>query len=631
MRPLLRSTLVLLLLALLPAHLAAQQAAPDAATRLEQVRAQAEARHLHEALGSPRATMQSFLQAMTDLAADPEAWGRAEQCLDAGALPKSEVRARARDLYGILNRLELVDSQRLPDAQQAARLSKLRFFPAPRHRAVLRRIGRPAGEIVLRPDAKGLWRFDARTVERLPALFAQMQPLPLVAGREMLTFGDWLEAHLPESLVKERLLGVKYWQWFGLFAVILLGLLVDLCVRLLLAALSHRVVSKLHAEHDPEDLRRTLRPLGLAAAAMVWLVSLGFVEIYGTVELVLASALRIFLVLAGTLAAWRLIDLVASVAMARAERTASRADDILVPLLTRAVKLFVVTIGFIYGAGALDIPIAPLLASLTVAGVGFSFAAKDTVENFFGSVAVILDRPFDIGDWVAIGETEGIVEQVGFRSTRIRTFYNSQITVPNSNLVRTTVDNYGRRRYRRWKTTLGLQYDTAPHKLMAFTEGVRELVRSHPYTRKDYYQVWCHEFGASSLEVMLYIFFEVPDWNTELRERERLFLDILRLADQLGVQFAFPTQTLHVFPGEAPAPPAAPPEREASTQASLEGIRAAQRLMRAQSWRAHRPGPERIQIRQRATEVALDDAGNPIDADGGPASSAEDETSPRES
>jgi len=628
MKPFLPPVLALVALSLLPMSLAAQTQAPDPATRLEQARAEVEARHLHQALGSPRDTMQTFLQAMTDLARDPEAWDRAVQCLDVGTLPGSEARARARDLYGILNRLELVDSSRLPDAAEAASLSRLRFFPAERHRAFVRRIGRPAGEIVLRPDASGLWRFDARTVKQLPALFAQVKPLPLVAGRKILTVADWLEAQLPESLVKHRFLGVKYWQWFGLFAVIVLGLLVDLGVRLLLAVLSRRVATRLHAEHDPEDLRRTLRPLGLAAAALVWLMALNFVELYGTVELVLASALRIFLVLAGTLAAWRLIDLVASVAMARAERTDSRVDDILVRLLTRAFKVFVVTIGFIYGAGALDIPIAPLLASLTVAGVGFSFAAKDTVENFFGSVAVILDRPFDIGDWVVIGETEGIVEQVGFRSTRIRTFYNSQITVPNSNLVRATVDNYGRRRYRRWRTTLGLQYDTPPHKLLAFTEGVRELVRSHPYTRKDYYQVWCHEFGASSLDVMLYLFFEVPDWNTELRERERLFLDIVRLADQLGVQFAFPTQTLHVFPGKAPGQPAALPQRDAVTQASLEGIRAAHGLVREQPWRAQRPGPE--QVRQGVTELPLDDAGNPIARPGQEPGSPEEGTSSEE-
>ena len=146
--------------------------------------------------------------------------------------------------------------------------------------------------------------------------------------------------------------------------------------------------------------------------------------------------------------------------------------------------------------------------------------------------------------------------------------------MPNSNLVRAAVDNYGRRQYRRWKTYLGVQYDTPPDKLVAFTEGIRELVRSHPYTRKDYFQVYLNQFGPSSLDILLYIFHEVPDWSTELRERERMFLDIVRLADQLGVQFAFPTQTVHLYREEhaeheiqSPTPrarPSATPPRRAS-------------------------------------------------------------------
>jgi MscS family membrane protein len=190
------------------------------------------------------------------------------------------------------------------------------------------------------------------------------------------------------------------------------------------------------------------------------------------------------------------------------------------------------------------------------------------------------------------------VEELGFRSTRIRTFYNSQVTIPNSTLVRATVDNYGRRRYRRWKTFIGVQYDTPPEKLVAFTEGIRELVRRHPYTRKDFYQVWCNDFGDSSLNILLYIFHEVPDWSTELRERERLFVDIVRLADRLGVQFAFPTRTVHLYQEEkAPvetryAVPVGGTDREAVES----GIRAARELTERQSWRTARPGPMQFDL-----------------------------------
>ncbi|MEM6507175.1 MAG: mechanosensitive ion channel domain-containing protein, partial [Planctomycetota bacterium] len=208
------------------------------------------------------------------------------------------------------------------------------------------------------------------------------------------------------------------------------------------------------------------------------------------------------------------------------------------------------------------------------------------------------------------GKTEGTVEELGFRSTRIRTFYNSQITVPNSTLVRATVDNYGRRKYRRWKTHVGVQYDTPPDKLIAFTEGIRELVRQHPYTRKDYYQVWMHQWSSSSMDVLLYIFFEVPDWSTELRERERMFVDIVRLADSLGVQFAFPTQTVHLYKEEHAdyQTKHETPGNSTDRRSLVQGIRAARELVQNQPWLDDPPGAVSYSI--DGVEIDLDEAGN---------------------
>jgi MscS family membrane protein len=124
------------------------------------------------------------------------------------------------------------------------------------------------------------------------------------------------------------------------------------------------------------------------------------------------------------------------------------------------------------------------------------------------------------------------------------------VTVPNSQLTTAVVDNLGKRSYRRIKTMLGLQYDSTPDQIDAFCEGVRELLRRHPYTRKDYYHVYLNQFSGSSLDVLLYCFLECPDWSVELRERHRLFIDILKLADKLGVSFAYPTRTLHMFQEE---------------------------------------------------------------------------------
>jgi MscS family membrane protein len=159
---------------------------------------------------------------------------------------------------------------------------------------------------------------------------------------------------------------------------------------------------------------------------------------------------------------------------------------------------------------------------------------------------ILFDRPFQVGDWIIVGVAEGTVEEIGFRSTRLRTFYNSVISIPNSELMNAKVDNMGRRQYRRLRTTLRLTYDTPPAKLKAFVDGIKEIILKHPQTRKDYFHVVFNDYGPSSLDVMLYMFFEVPDWTEELLAREQVLTDILTLAESIGVSFAFPTQTLHI-------------------------------------------------------------------------------------
>lgn len=421
-----------------------------------------------------------------------------------------------------------------------------------------------------------------------PAVSDQLPPEPDVAGA---TAQDLREA-LPDALKAGEIFGLEYWQWLGLASLIVLAVLVDGLLRPVFRSLLRRWLGRWSVFAGDESRGRAARPIALVAATVLAQGLLPLLAIPGRGGIVLGGAAAVLTVLAGIWAAWRVVDLLGEVVAHRAAATETRFDDVLVPMLRRAAKLFVVAVGVVYVAEGLDVEIAPLLASLGIGSLAFAFAAKDTIENFFGSVAVLVDRPFEVGDWVVVEDIEGTVETVGFRSTRVRTFYDSVVTLPNATLVRAKVDNYGRRRYRRIKTHVGLAYGTPPESVHAFCEGVRELVRTHPYTRKDYYQVWLHQLGASSLDVLLYVFIEAPDWSTELRERERLFLDVLRLADQLGVEIAFPTQTLHLHQAEgAASPPPEPPGSTTEEDARRRGIEAVQRLVARQPWRERKPDP----------------------------------------
>ncbi len=375
----------------------------------------------------------------------------------------------------------------------------------------------------------------------------------VVAQLDQATRFEWLRRILPDFMFDAPVL-LMNWQWVAIGIVLFVGVVLDRTVVFALVRVIRRLLHGVDLDMNPKTLRGLLRPVGILAMALFWLAILPAIGLHRGAHDVLKIAATFVAATAGVWGLYRLVDIATEFLHARASRTESRYDDLLVPLISKTAKIFILAFGLVFVAGNLDIDISSLLAGLGLGGLAFALAAKDTVSNLFGTLTIVLDRPFQVGDWVVIGDTEGTVEKVGFRSSRVRTFYNSLITVPNGTLLTATVDNLGVRRYRRFKTNLSLTYDTPPDTIDAFCEGVRELIRQHPYTRKDYFHVYLNGMAASSLDVLLYTFFEVPDWATELRERHRLIGDILRLADRLGVSFAFPTQTLHLTRADAPNP-----------------------------------------------------------------------------
>ncbi len=360
---------------------------------------------------------------------------------------------------------------------------------------------------------------------------------------------SWVRTIVPESLQKTTFI-LENWQWLGLFMIIMLSVILGRLANFLLAGFMKRWQAKMEERNIsfiPDDAwKGAERPFGLLVSGTLAMLSLPLLLLPSAAGAMLMLAIKIFITCAGIWSACRVIDVAGAYFTHLASRTESKLDDLLVPMVRRSTKVFVVAFGLVFIAQNLNIEVASLLAGLGIGGLAFALAAKDLLANLFGSIMILVDQPFRIGDWVVVGDAEGTVEDVGFRYTRIRTFYNSLISLPNGIIVSQKVDNLGMRTYRRCSCKLSITYDTPPEKIEAFCEGIRELVRIHPYTRKDYFHVYLNTFADSSLDVLLYVFWETPDWSTELREKHRLFVDIIRLANRLGVEFAFPTQTLHL-------------------------------------------------------------------------------------
>lgn len=548
---------------------------------------------------SPEAAMLGFIDAMARARKGQQ--GAIRDAYRAMRFPTGEPdiakRAYASDLLFVLNRVGPVqrDQFQTGDAVEP----RFVYFPRPGRMAWHSEIAQVVADrsVVLSQEGDG-WRFTTETIEGAQAFARELAEFaPNRGGIDVsLTLGGQFRDLVPAQLKGpgKTLLTLEYWEWLFLLIVVLIGMGLDLVVRFVLTGWWHRYERKRGQEVEEDVLRRAVRPFGLLAAALLWHLVLDRGMIAPSATGILLVAVRVILAFSAIWAAFNLTDLLAAWASKHATKSDTKFDDLLIPLLQRTAKVFLAAMGLIYVANAFSIEIMPLLTGLGIGGLAVAFAAKDTIENFFGSVSVILDRPFEIGDWIVVNDVEGTVEDLGFRSTRIRTFYNSLVTMPNASLVRAQVDNYGRRRYRRYKTTLNLTYGTPPDKLDAYCAGVRELIVQHPYTRKDYYHVWVNGLGAHSVDVLVYMFFECPDWAIELRERHRFILDVMRLAHRLGVEFAFPTQTLYLERAEGDeGEPAPSPDRDAEWHARRDGVSAARDITRGQHWQEKRPGPVR--------------------------------------
>ncbi|MCP5023925.1 MAG: mechanosensitive ion channel family protein [bacterium] len=356
---------------------------------------------------------------------------------------------------------------------------------------------------------------------------------------------DWVLAHFGGTFFF-----LQVWQWVALGILVFMSVVLDRIVRVVIRRTVQRLMRARDAEAGQGGLRRFERPWGIWAGTFffrMWLRPLDLTEKF---ENVLQISSGVILAFVGVWAVYGLVDVMCDFLEARAKQSRNKFDDMFVPLFRRTLKIIVVIGSMIFLATKWTDDLWSIVAGLGLGSVAIAFAARDSVENLFGTFTVLLDKPFAIGDWITMGKLDGDVESVGFRSTRVRTFYNSIITVPNRHFISGQVDNMGARRYRRIKATLGLTYDTPPEKVEAFCEGIRELIRNHPHTRKNGFHVYLNGMGASSLDILLYCFVEVPDWSAELAEKHRLLADILRLAKALEVDFAFPTQSLHMVQPE---------------------------------------------------------------------------------
>jgi len=203
------------------------------------------------------------------------------------------------------------------------------------------------------------------------------------------------------------------------------------------------------------------------------------------------------------------------------------------------------------GLGAMlqvwGINVTALVASLGIGGLAFALAAKDTAANLFGSFSLLADKSIRIGEWIKVNGVEGTVENIGMRTTKVRSFQKSLITVPNHIVANHPIENFSRRGIRRIKMHIGLTYSTNSEQIIKIMEDIKEMLKGHEgISQNDSLMVNFDTFGDSSLNIFIYTFTKTANWKKYLDIRENVNLEIMKIVEDNGSSFAFPSQSIYV-------------------------------------------------------------------------------------
>ncbi|MRH41347.1 mechanosensitive ion channel [Aquibacillus halophilus] len=226
-------------------------------------------------------------------------------------------------------------------------------------------------------------------------------------------------------------------------------------------------------------------------------------------------------------------------------RSSTQFDPILIPFFSKALRFVIIAISFSIVAQEFGYNVSGFVAGLGLGGLAFALAAKDAIGNLFGGIIIITEKPFTIGDWIMTPSVEGIVEDINFRSTKIRTFEQGLVTVPNATLSNENITNWSKMGKRRISFQLGVTYDTPKMKLETTIEKIRDLLNNHQGVHPDTIFVTFDHYNDSSLDIFLYFFTNTTAWAEYLQIKEEINFSILEILEEEDVSIAFPSRTLY--------------------------------------------------------------------------------------
>ena len=348
---------------------------------------------------------------------------------------------------------------------------------------------------------------------------------------------------------------VKDYLYF--FLLIIVGLIITKPIISYLLKIAYRLFGSKDSDSERDMLKSLLRkPLYYFFLLMILYIglnSLNFPNEWGLVDssefglkMIIDKGFYLAVICSIFWTILRSVEFVGVKLKDRAAQTESKVDDGLIPFAIDLTKVLVYIFALIIILGnVFNVNITALVAGLGVGGVAIALASKESIENLLGSFTIFFDKPFAVGDVVTLGGVTGKVEKVGFRSTRIRTFDKSIVTVPNKNIINTELDNLGVRPVRRVKFNIGLTYDTTIEQIKNIVNDIQKLVDDHPMTNEDG-RVRFLSFGASSLDIMVLYYVNSPEWENLIDTQQKINYSIIEIVNKHNSEFAFPSTSVYI-------------------------------------------------------------------------------------
>lgn len=479
--------------------------------------------------GTPQDTVRGFLEATT-----LRNYHRAANYLDLRRIPAAERAARGAELAHQLRVVldnTVFDLGALSDDPEGRPETGV-----PNGRQLVGRVGTEAGtfsillERVPRDDGVPIWQFSNVIVSRLPDLYRELS-YGIVGER------------LPTFLVETRVFRLALWQWIAL--VLLAGvswLVACLLVRPGLP-LSRRIMTRAGFDVSDPSFGRAISPLRGLIGLIVFKIGEPSLALPVSVRPLVIGVQKFVLVIVMSWLALRLIEISSQLIRRSLLRRHEPPSQPVIDFIQRGLKITIAVLAALMLLEAVGVQVSALVAAIGVGGIGIALAAQRTVENLFGGLAVVGDRPVQEGDFCRFGNQQGTVERIGLWSTRLRTPERSVITIPNAQFLTLLVENLQERDRMLFNTTLRLRYETSPDQLRWVLVNLRGLLDAHPRVDPDSSRARFSGFGVSSLDVELFVYVRTRDNAEFLGVREDLCLRMMDIVAAAGTAFALPAQT----------------------------------------------------------------------------------------